>query len=409
MSTQTFDPTARAGFEEAMTASIVQSSPLSQTYLFYAHLICQCNVNFKSMKAPAAVSFNIDHYVLHIDPEKFNSFSLEQRCGVLKHEMLHILNGHLIRFEDRENFMKWNFATDCAINQLIDMSHLPSGCIYPNNLPVAQGVNVPLMVNSEQYYDLIDDDQLPEDQPEFGSGQPGPLDDHSEWENSQGTNETLQKDITKNMLEKAANETQKSRGNVPSEFSQWLELNTNARQLDWKRLLRSQISNKKTSSRRTILRSDRRFPKREDLRGKTKDRIATPVIVGDESGSVSSTELTAAIGECLNISKALNSPIWYVPVDTQAYKPHKLTSSQRNFKRTAFGGTTLSPAIDMIKSQKLEATCIVVITDGGICHSDIDAFQATNLPIIWLITSDGDLHPDMNQGKMRAFKLLPSN
>lgn len=395
----------RHGFEEALAAAIVAQSPYSANYLFYAHMITQCNVNFKSMQAPAAVSFNLDHFVLHINPEKFNAWPIEHRLGVLKHEMLHILNGHLLRFEDRENFKKWNYATDCAINQHIESSHLPQGCINPSNLPVAKGVKVPPMVNSEQYYDLIDDDQLPpEDGDGDGSGN-GLVDDHSEWKNSVGSNESLQKDIAKNMMEKAANETQKSRGNLPSSFADWLELNSNSHQISWQQVLRNLAGNKRVSTRSTIMRSDRRFPKREDLRGKTKNRMFNILLIGDESGSVSSEELVQGIAEVQNICKLTRSDLNYIAIDTQAHAPVKLTSSQRTFKRQASGGTNLHPAIDMAKDHRIDYQAVVVITDGGLCSSDVEHFSRIGKRVIWVVTSQGSIMSEMSQGLMSAYKL----
>jgi predicted metal-dependent peptidase len=131
--------------------------------------------------------------------------------------------------------------------------------------------------------------------------------------------------------------------------------------------------------------------------------------VGDESGSVSSAELVEAIAEVLHICKMLHSPVWYIPVDTQVYTPTLITSSQRSFKRQASGGTTLAPATKAIKDHKIDATSIIVITDGGICESDVEAFRQTGKPIIWLITSQGSLLPSMQSGRMSAYKLASSS
>lgn len=396
--TPTFD---REPFEQAMASMLLQSSPLSQTYLFYAAMILQCGLVFDTeMDAPASVHFDVDHYVLSINPTKFNTFTLEERCGVLTHEMSHILNGHLIRFEDRENFKKWNYATDCAINQFI--SHLPNGCISPTNLPVKKGVKVPTKVNSEIYYDLIDDDQLP---PDNGDGNGNPLDDHSGWNKSKGQNETLQKDIAKGMMEKAANETQKGRGNLPSAFSDWLEINTSSNQISWQRVLRNLTGNKRVNTRRTIMRSDRRFPGREEIKGKTKDRMFNLALIGDESGSVSSAELIQGIAEVQNICKMTKTSLDYVAIDAQAHAPVKITSTQRTFNRVASGGTNLHPAIDMLHKHHIDFQALVVITDGGLCSSDVAHFERLNKRVIWLITSDGCIMPEMNHGLMQAYKL----
>lgn len=391
----------RSGFEEAMGAMIIQSSPLSSQYLFYANMIVQCAVEFKQMQAPASVHFKLDHYVLSIDPDKFNPWPLEHRCGVLKHEMLHILNGHLIRFEDRENFQKWNYATDCAINQLIDSSHLPSGCINPSNLPVKPSTKVPLKVNSEQYYDLIDDDQLPPDDQQ-GKGMVG---DHSEWNNSEGTNETLQKDIAKSMLEKAANETQKSRGTLPGEFSDWLAINSASKQVSWQRVLRNLAGNKRVNTRQTIMRSNRRLQNREDLKGKLKNRIFDIAVVSDVSGSVSTPELIQLWAELKNICTLTNSGVKLVQVDTQPYPPEELKKSTSVMNRKASGGTNLSPALDMLKKHKVPYDALVITTDGGLCPSDVNNFINAAKRVIWLVSSEGTIMSQMQENGMQAYKL----
>lgn len=399
----------RSGYEEALASMISVKSSLSSTYLYYAHMVVQCTPVFSTSIETAGVHFDLDHFVLTINPNFFNPLPLEQRCGILKHEMEHILFGHLARFRDMDNFKKWNYATDCALNQFIDRSHLPSGAIYPDNLPVRQGCKAKDKVNSEQYYDIIDDSQIPDDPNGQCSTGAKPFDDHGQWQQSNVPSEELQKEITKSMAEKSANETIKARGNLPSSYEDWLSINSNKQQIDWRRILRNKLSNKKTSSRRTIMRMDRRFINREDLKGKTKDRVATCVIVGDESGSVSDTELSEALAECLHLCKTVNAPIWYIPVDTQVYTPSQLTKSQRTFNRKANGGTSLAPAVLAIKEHKIDATVIVVITDGGICSSDVQAFRNSGKPVVWLITSQGSVIDGMNEGNMTSYKLGSSH
>lgn len=406
---QQLPPNYRDGFNETLASMISVKSSLSSTYLYYAHMVVQCTPVFSTSIETAGVHFDLDHFVLTINPNFFNPLPLEQRCGILKHEMEHILFGHLARFKDMDNFKKWNYATDCALNQFINRSHLPSGAIYPDNLPVRQGCKAKDKVNSEQYYDIIDDSQIPDDPNGQCLTGAKPFDDHGQWQQSNVPSEELQKEIIKSMAEKSANETIKARGNLPSSYEDWLSINSTKQQVDWKRIVRSCLSNKKANVRRTIMRSDRRFPKREDLRGRTKDRISTFVIVGDESGSVPDNELSGALSECLYLAKTVNSPIWYIPVDTQVYTPIQLTKSQRSFKRQACGGTTLAPAVKAISDHKIDATVIVVITDGGICNSDVEAFAATGKRVIWLITSNGQSMDSMNQGLMSSYKLDNAN
>jgi predicted metal-dependent peptidase len=386
---------SRASLDVAL-ANMFSSPEYQQSYVFYGHMIGQCSISIEDMPAPAAVSFHLDHYRLHVNPTLFDKFSLEGQLFVLQHEMHHILNGHVIRLEDRDH-KAFNHATDCAINQLGNPKHMPQGCIVPANFPSKH--KVPDKASSEQYYELIDRDQIPPEEPQYLAGG-----GHDKWAESQG-DEELQADITKNMIEKAINQTQKSRGDLPVGISQYLDLFSRKKELDWRKLLKNYASNKKANKRKTIMRKDRRNPEFDHLKGITKSYIVTPVIVGDESGSVINAELTQAIGECLHLCKAVSADLWYIPVDSRAHTPYILKKSQRTFDRTAYGGTMLAPAIAKAKEARLNVSCYVVITDGEICESDIEAFDATNKPVIWLITSRGTLQPSMTKNRMRAFKL----
>jgi predicted metal-dependent peptidase len=389
---------SRKVFEE--TVAIMLSNPTyKQTYMFYGFMVSQCQPIMKDMEAPAAVTFLRDHYVLYINPPMFEKFTVPERLAVIKHEMLHIMNGHLQRCKDR-NPLGFNYATDCAINQLIDKAHLPKGCVLPATLPT-QEKEVPPLLSAEQYYDMLD---IPEDEDGNDNQQVGGMDDHSTWQEAEG-DEDLQKDITKGMLESSMNNTQKSRGNLPSNLSEALELFSRKNEVNWRQVLRNIVGNKKANSRRTIMRADRRFPRREDLRGKTKDRTFNLLLIGDESGSVSNEELVGGISEVQNICEMTKTDLDYIAIDTRAHAPIKLKKSQRTFKRVASGGTELNPALEMAKDHNIDFQAVVVITDGGLCDSDVLAFSKIGKKVIWLITSNGHIHDLMEQGRMSAYKL----
>lgn len=89
------------GFIDEVLPNMFSNPKYSSTYLFYAHMITKCSIKIdRTLPAPAGVAFVIDHYNLYINPEEFDKFTLEEALGVLKHEMLHILNNHVQRMED---------------------------------------------------------------------------------------------------------------------------------------------------------------------------------------------------------------------------------------------------------------------------------------------------------------------
>ena len=101
----------------------------NEDYIFYACMLSKCNIFFtEGFDAPAGVSFS-GNYNLYINLKLFSNYNLTERIAILKHEMLHILNGHLLYRNENKKNKKWNLATDCAINQLINPGHLPKDCI----------------------------------------------------------------------------------------------------------------------------------------------------------------------------------------------------------------------------------------------------------------------------------------
>ena len=394
----TKQPLSRTGLDTCF-ANMFSSPQYQQSYVWYGHLLSQFSLVLEEMPAPAAVSFHLDHYRLHINPLLFDKFTLEEQLFVLQHEAHHVLNGHTARLEDRDH-KAFNYATDCAINQLGNPKHMPQGCVVPANFPSKH--KVPDKASSEQYYELIDKDQIPPEEPQYlhGGG-------HDKWAESQG-DEELQADITKNMIEKAINQTQKSRGDLPNEISQYLDLFSRKKELDWRKVLRGITGNKKINSRKTIMRKDRRNPEFDHLKGKTKDRMFDLAIVSDVSGSVSDDELHGLWGEIRHICDITKTPVKLVQVDSRPYKPEELKKTTKTMPRRACGGTFLSPAIQTLKEHNVKFNALVVTTDGELSSDDVQHFADLNIPIIWLISHRGSIMPEMNAGRMKAFKLSPT-
>jgi predicted metal-dependent peptidase len=414
----------RKAFDQAIANMSMATSPYFRDYVFYLHLLAQCKVVFtNSLQAAAGVGFKNDSYVLYLNTsevigtsdsgEEILGFTekmpIEHRIGILKHEMLHVALGHLLRVKDGDkDFMKYNIASDCALDQEIPKEHLPSYAIYPdNNFPTKLSPEEILWrQTAEYYYELIDDEAL--QSPDDGEGLSGQsaytIDDHSSWQEIEG-DATLQQEMTKNMVEKAATETQKAKGNLPVGYAEMIDNLTMRREVDWKQVLRRIVGNKKANQRKTLMRRDRRLPFANWIKGKTKDRVFELAVVSDVSGSVSDKALVELWGEIIHICDLYNTPVTLVQVDTEPSKPEPLTKQTKTLERKACGGTYLSPAVKKLQETNSKFDALVVTTDGYLFDEDIEPFYKLNKPIIWLIESTGQIMPEMNQGKMRAIKL----
>lgn len=399
-------------------AAMFSNRKYSNSYLFYAHMISQCSIKMdESLPACAGVSFEHDHYNLYINKEMFDEENLEGRLAILKHEMLHILDGHLTyrMVEDKKTFKVWNYATDCAMNQHIDKDHLPKWVITPQSLNKLYGLNLEENRSSEEYYNALLNTNL---EKQKGSGQDGDgenqngegktiprqMDDHETWKRSQGDKD-LQADLTKKMIEQAQEETIKNAGTVPSSISKWLELHSKKSEISWQKVVRNIAGNKKTSSRTTIMRRDRRAPHRNDLRGKLKNRTFNVLVVADVSGSMSDDAILSTFAEVRHICDVTNSAADLVQVDAVAYEPEKLSKNTKLVDRKGSGGTTLHPALEKAKQNNIDYQLIIILTDGYLFGDDIDHFYKENKHLIWLIEPKGKIDPEMIGYKSRAFKL----
>jgi predicted metal-dependent peptidase len=416
-------------------AAMFSNAEYRASYLFYAHIIGQCSIKIdRDMPAPAGVSFSVDHYNLYINPDEFDQYTLKGRLAILKHEALHILYGHVGDRGLGKNPMGWNISTDCALNQHIDQEHLPECAILPKPLQEKTGIVVPMGQSAEFYYELLKSElqQHQQKQPSqqnqgnqsgdgqeqtqssqqsqsqsnvfesLGSGKS--MDTHKTWDESVGDKD-LQKDLSKRMIERAQTETLKGKGTIPTACADWIELHSRRSEVNWKRVLRGIVGHKRVGTRSTIMRLDRRFPNREDLRGKTRDRMFNLLVVVDVSGSMSPAAINTTLAEVRNICDITKTDVDLIQVDTVAYEPEKLSKKTLSITRRGAGGTFLSVALDKAREKKIDYQAVVVLTDGGLYHKDISAFAELNKRVIWLIESTGTVLERMNTGKMQAFKL----
>lgn len=395
---------SRKPFEE--TFKSIMNGALSNDYMYYAHMITHCKVIFDDrLPAMAGVTFNKNKYELYINPEMFNKEPEQIRAGVLKHEMLHILYNHVGRKGDR-NHEIFNYATDCAINQHINRAHLPEMCIYPETLEKELNVHFPQNKDAELYYDLIK-----QNAPKSGSskgkcsgGEPQEydidaknFDSHEKWEKSQGE-EHVRKYVTRKMLEESKRNTQKSKGNLPSSLDELIDIFKEKAQVSWRNEIKKIAGNRRVDKRPTIRKRPRRFQKRDDLRGKTKDSMCDIVCVVDVSGSMGTEEILLGLNEIHTICKLTNTSMKLIQVDTEVHEVTDFDKNTKIFNRSAGGGTVMQPGMQYIKDKKIPADLVILITDGFI--EDISRWgNEAPKQLIALVTGDAKIRGIDSYGK----------
>lgn len=393
---------------------------------FWARLLANVKTSVNRGIRTLGVYFKSGTYYLDVNVDFFNSLTELEQIAVLKHEMSHILHKHLTT---RGNFAKHeqaNIAMDMAINQ-----HIPD---LPKNAIDYRRYKFPAGLNTEQYYDLLDEDEeFQEEQreqearkeairqaikdalekgqidengnPVDGNGNPIeiPVDGHAEhnWDDISDEDKELLESITKDLIEKAM---EKAIGRLPHNISELLNMFNNKPQVNWRKALKKMVGNKKANKRSTIKRNDRRFPTRDDLRGKTKDSTFELVCLLDVSGSMSDNEILVPLQEIREICKMTNTNMKVIQVDTNVKTITDFDKNTKSFTRSGAGGTYMYDGIRYLYENKIKHDGIVFISDLYIESIEACWEIRPRVPIFWLTATPEDSGEQVqNYPRMKRF------
>jgi predicted metal-dependent peptidase len=288
--------------------------------------------------------------------------------SILKHEIFHIIHGHIfIKAKDNRDKKLWNLAMDAAINQQIrelDAFSVPldtlldEGCGTDNeNLFVGPPMNY-INKTAEEYYkwiieyyeksnkfdlELIDEDRI---------------DSHDEFGNFE-----LMEEIVSDLVSEVITETyEKSKGDIPSGLEIPISLIINKNKKNWKDLIRRFFGNSIVIEKyRTPLRPNRRYENQPGWRSLFGPKIA---IIIDTSGSIIEEEYSSFFSEIEHISKIYDSRIYLVQVDNSVQNVMRYGKGDwKSIDIKGKGETDLEPAIIYLE-ENIRPEGIIIFTDG---------------------------------------------
>ena len=339
------------------------------------------------------------------NPEFLASLPEHHIKGVLKHEFYHLIFEHVTsRKPEGVPHKTWNIAADLAINSHL-VGQLPDNACMPGNAPFE---DLPKGQTAEWYLKNLTDDQVDqcsepgEGEGEGGEGQPAQLDDHSGWEEGNGSAETnaMAKERLKQAMKEAASEASKSPngwgsigGDMKKDILKKLET-----KVDWKKVLRYFI---KTSQRANKSSTVRRINKRYAYihPGKKVKRQAKIAIAIDQSGSVSDDMLEKFFGELNKLSKLAAFTV--IPFDTSV--DEKLVYEWKQGKahkaeRVMCGGTCFDAPTDYI-NKRGDFDGVIILTD-----MEAPAPKACKAQRMWMTDEKGASRPYF-QTRERVIKI----
>jgi len=322
---------------------------------------------------------SISNFELIYNPDFLNSLSGDEKKFVLQHEFLHILLGHVTyRMPEKEAMLRWNFATDCAINSMLAQSlnvDITKGA--HQNFLFPERFDLPPLKAAEWYFQSLPKEVgqtiifCPGDGYGDHDGHPGGSDENGDDgqdvngnSGRKGVGEEVLKEAARKILVDAAkNEAISNRwGSVSGKLKQELAKILFPK-ADWRAILRFFIQkSQRTGHRSTIKRVNKRYPYIHP--GKRADRSAVIAIGFDQSGSMSDELCSKIYAELHALSRI--ATFYVIPFDhTVAEDEIFKWEKNKTFPpaRVRCGGTSFECVTEYVNQHSGHFDGLVIITD----------------------------------------------
>ena len=370
---------------------------------FYGLLLMSLNKIWSKRLPTAGVCLKGINYQLAINEDFWNGLPMEQKVGVLKHELLHIGFFHLVNFNDSKYSNKkiLNIAMDLEINQYIERSALPEDGCFLDKFPE---LDLEERAGTRYYYDKLMEEcdkqtacmeailgaiETGENECTLPNGETIDLPDH-DWKNVGELDEATQKLIesqTKHIVQQVADQVSKSRGSIPGEFEEILDrLNkVEPPKFDWKGYMRRFAGKSvRTYTKKSRRKYNKRLPDNPGLKIKRHKHILAAI---DTSGSVSTSELKEFLNELWHMKKT-GSDVTIIQCDTAISHIGKF-DPKKDLEIHGRGGTDFQPVIDYYNEHQKNYSCLFYFTDGECCSP-----EGAKGNILWVISSNGDAYEE---------------
>ena len=313
-----------------------------------------------------------------------------QRLGALKHEVLHLVFGHLLREQDFANIRIFHLAADLVVNQYLSPEQLSPASLTLNLFPE---LDLQPFRSVDAYYEELSgtwNKTLRRGQiisPNLSSlmaAGTGPLAGHDLWQNEVGTLSTAEKkvlatgtlQIVRNALQRVG---AKGRGSLPGVLQTQLNqlVISYESTLDWRRFLRLFVgAGQRTFLQNTLRKPSRRYGVNPGLRIRNKHKL---LIALDTSASIADAEIQAFFQEIQQIWR-LGTEIFILECDTQINNAYIYRGTTPAVV-AGRGGTHFDAAIHYANQQS-NADAVVYFTDGlGPAPS-----LPCRKPLLWMIS-----------------------
>ena len=313
-----------------------------------------------------------------------------QRLGALKHEVLHLVFGHLLREQDFANIRIFHLAADLVVNQYLSPEQLSPASLTLSLFPE---LDLQPFRPVDVYYDELANawnktlrrGQIisPKLSNLMAAGT-GPLAGHDLWQNEVATLSAAEKKVLASGVQQIVqNAIQrvglKGQGSLPGALQ--IQLNQLVLKqeptIDWRRFLRLFVgAGQRTFLQNTLRKVSRRYGTNPGLRIRNKHKL---LIAVDTSASIADAEIQAFFQEIQHIWR-LGTEIFILECDTQINNAYIYRGTTPAVV-AGRGGTHFDAAIEYANQQS-NADAVVYFTDGlGPAPS-----LPCRKPLLWMIS-----------------------
>jgi predicted metal-dependent peptidase len=333
---------------------------------YYGFFLIMLNKTWRQDLPTAGVSKNGINYQLAINEEFWESLSEEHQLGLLKHELLHMI-------EDYED---------------LDLD-TKAGCryYYKKLQELQQEKDKNGTCGNEPMDKLLDDIEN------------GDVPDHSTWEEFDDLSEAEKKLIDRQIqkvLSDAKEQTVKKRGRIPGEIEGVITIEEIvAPKFDWRGYMRRFTGvSTKVFTKKIRRKENRKFPESPGLKLKMKQHMLLGI---DTSGSVSDSELQEFMSEIHHIYKAgVDVTIIQCDASIRSIDPY---NGKHELEVQGRGGTEFDPVLEYYNENQKKYTSLVYFTDGE-CYTSVKPKGH----VLWVLSERSQMNEEL-PGKVIKLEL----
>jgi len=186
-----------------------------------------------------------------------------------------------------------------------------------------------------------------------------------QWENDKDKEETRTK--IKGLVQSTLNNmNSESRGLMPGQLKEEIELLLAPPQIPWQKRIPKFIGQLPYKHRKTRLRPNRKMPERLDKMGQLPDHIVKIVIGMDTSGSVDNITAQYFLNEIFGILKKYPTQITLIQCDAEIQGEPIIMRSPSDWPGETYGhgGTAFTPVFEYVNAHDFRDAFFIYLTDG---------------------------------------------